>query len=232
MKLPVFGPKNRKVKFRDILLFNQYKSDDKVCMYRITDKETDKSYIGQTFDTKCRLHKHRDSGPFSELLQEKGYTSIHFEILEQDVNVEDADDRERHYVSLFNTLEPNGYNKVTGGKKGGKMSDLLRKDLKERAITQGVADQVSVKNKELFQNEDFKEKHKSSLNDVDVQNRRSTSRKIHYDEKRKQMLPQFKMYYDEYKGYGSMKTIMNLMKINMSMYYKLLEEVRRIYIVS
>ena len=185
----------------------------------ITDVENGMKYVGQTFDTRHRLLDHRRSGPFSTLLKEKGFASIEFEILEQDVDVDDADDRERHYVTQFNTLEPNGYNKITGGKKGGNLS-----------VSCSAA--VGVRNKELFENEDHKYKHKTSLNAPDVQKRRSTNRKLHYDEKIKQLLPQFKMYIDEYKRHGSMKTIINLMNISQTVYYRLLEEARRVYIVS
>lgn len=227
MTLIIYGPKNRKVKFRDLLMFNHYKSDDKVCIYRIVDIETGMKYVGQTFNTFNRLRIHRTTGPFSTLLKEKGFASIEFDILEKDVEVDDADDRERHYVTQFNTLEPNGYNKITGGKRDGVYSVLTREEMKERAVTLEIGTKVSVINKNWFEQEDNKDKHKSSLNATDVQKRRTTNRKIHYDEKRKQLLPQFKMYSDEYKGHGSMRTIMSLMNINVSMYYKLLEEVRR-----
>jgi len=157
-------------------------------MYRITNIETGRSYIGQTNDTIVRLRTHRHTGPFSLVIQNKGYTSINFEILDENIDVEDADDQERHYVNKFNTLEPNGYNKITGGKKDGKFTkvskDRRRSIYYERIIS---------------------------------------SRKLHYDEKRKQMLPQFKMYRDEYKGHGSKKTIMNLMNISRSLYDKLLK---------
>lgn len=187
MTLPVFGPKNRKFKYRDLLMFTHYKSDDKVCMYRITDKYTGMSYIGQTTDTIARLRTHRHTGPFSILIQNKGYTSIRFEILEDDIDVENADDRERHYVNKFNTLEPEGYNKITGGKKDGKVTEV---------------------SKARYQ---------------DGYKRRDTSRKLNYDERINKLLPQFKLYTDEYKGYGSRMTIMNLMNIPESMYYKLLK---------
>jgi len=208
-------------------MFNHYRSNDKLCIYRITDIETGMKYVGQTFNTCNRLRIHRTTGPFSTLLKEKGFASIEFDILEQDVEEDDADDRERHYVTKLNTLEPNGYNKITGGKKDGMFSVLTREEMKERAVTLEISAKVSVITKDWFEQEGNKDKHKSSLNATDVQKRRSTSRQLHYDEKRNQLLPQFKKYRDEYKEHGSMKTIMNLMNISQNTYYKLLNEVQK-----
>ena len=128
----IFGPKNRKVKFRSLLMFQHYRSDDKLCIYFLTNKLTNKSYVGQCPDTIHRLRVHRDKGPFSSLLTSEGFESDNFvfTVLETDICADTIDDRERHYIAELNTLEPHGYNRTTGGKRNFVYSDERIQEIK------------------------------------------------------------------------------------------------------
>lgn len=79
-----------------------------------------KSYIGQT----CRSLKERaenngcgyvGSSIFFSAIQKYGFDNFKVEILEE-IELSKIDEREKYYITLFNTIQPNGYNIQKGGK--------------------------------------------------------------------------------------------------------------------
>lgn len=79
-----------------------------------------KSYIGQT----CRSLKERAGGRglgytncsiFFSAIQKYGFENFNVEILEE-VLLDDIDNREKYYIELYHTIQPNGYNVLNGGK--------------------------------------------------------------------------------------------------------------------
>lgn len=79
-----------------------------------------KSYIGQTvYDRKTREKNSKGSGyigctAFYQAIQYYGFENFSYDILEE---CEDSllDEKERYYISLYNTRTPNGYNIKEGG---------------------------------------------------------------------------------------------------------------------
>ncbi len=78
-----------------------------------------KSYIGQTKDLKEReyLHKseHSHCTYFRRAIKKYGWDNFQHKILEANLTVEQANEREVFHIMDKGTLSPNGYNLTTGG---------------------------------------------------------------------------------------------------------------------
>lgn len=87
-------------------------------IYKITNKETGKSYIGQSNDITRRFKEHQTVGEKSRILvdiaiKKYGKESFLYEILEE-CNIEELNQKEKYWIQYFNTVE-NGYNCNPGG---------------------------------------------------------------------------------------------------------------------
>lgn len=81
-----------------------------------------KAYIGQTNNLSRRSIRHQSSGSgcsaFYSAIKKYGWSNFKHEVLVDDLTLPEANDWERFYVFIENTLSPNGYNLKTGGDKG------------------------------------------------------------------------------------------------------------------
>ena len=81
-------------------------------IYKITNKENGKSYIGQSIHIERRWEEHcrpSASSLISNAIHKYGKTKFSFEILEE-CQVEDLDLLERYWIVKENTITPFGYN--------------------------------------------------------------------------------------------------------------------------
>jgi len=102
-------------------------------IYKITSPDG-KSYIGQTirtFEKRVLEHKNPNSKcpVISRAISKYGPENMSFEIVEDDIPMEQLDEKEMFYIIMFNSLTPNGYN-LTGGGQDGKFSDEGRELVK------------------------------------------------------------------------------------------------------
>ena len=82
-----------------------------------------KCYIGQT---KQKVNNRWQNGNgyknctlFYRAIQKYGWENIKHEIIEDNIETqEEADEKEIYYIKKFNSLKPNGYNLLKGGKTG------------------------------------------------------------------------------------------------------------------
>lgn len=88
-------------------------------IYKITNLQNNKVYIGQTIHPDkrwwehCqRARTHTDQYPIHLAISKYGPDNFKMEILEW---TEDFDEREKYWIKTLNTLAPNGYNVVEGG---------------------------------------------------------------------------------------------------------------------
>lgn len=94
-------------------------------IYIIKNISNDKAYIGQSSNISKRIHQHKyylnngvHSNPYLQNAWNKyGKENFVFETLEI-CNICDLDDYEKYFISLRNSLYPNGYNLTSGGKEG------------------------------------------------------------------------------------------------------------------
>lgn len=76
------------------------------------------SYIGQTCDMKRRAKYHQLTNgctAFSAAIAKYGWENFEHRLLEEDLTIEEANEKEIFWIAKLNTLSPNGYNLVTGG---------------------------------------------------------------------------------------------------------------------
>lgn len=94
------------------------------CIYKITNDINGKIYVGQTTNLYKRWRKHISCAKSKRLKYKshlyyamKRYGIEHFriEIIEK-CSYEDLEEKERYWIEKLNSLEPNGYNILKGGK--------------------------------------------------------------------------------------------------------------------
>ena len=97
-----------------------------VGIYKFTNKITGESYIGQSSNITRRYNEHKnrydnfnhnnpkEDSYFHSMLRHYGFHNFEFEIVEE-CNVDMLNDREIFYISFYNSLYPNGYNRNRGG---------------------------------------------------------------------------------------------------------------------
>ena len=105
--------------------------------YFINNKILNKKYIGITSrDPKIRFMEHYSSqqtlvGKDMNIFGKRNFELL---ILEENISEKDKDYKERYYISLYDCLYPNGYNKSTGGIKGKDLNEISKKQLSESSI--------------------------------------------------------------------------------------------------
>lgn len=103
------------------------------CIYKHT-LPNQKVYIGQTCDTKRRWRACNYVGNcfFYNAIQKYGWENITHEILEDNLTLEEANEKEKYYIALYqSTNSQYGYNLRAGGEGGGVIENKTEK-FKER----------------------------------------------------------------------------------------------------
>lgn len=90
-------------------------------IYKITHIESGKSYIGQTTKTpkerfKTHCSKYTRCPLIGRALQKYGQEAFILDTLVKCATLEELNIAEIHFIKLFNTLHPNGYNLTEGGR--------------------------------------------------------------------------------------------------------------------
>lgn len=92
-------------------------------IYKIKNKKDDKVYIGQSINPEKRLMEHiygrknRKDTYFDRVIKKHGIENFIFEIIDKSNSQEEIDKLEQKYIEEFNSLIPNGYNILKGGRK-------------------------------------------------------------------------------------------------------------------
>lgn len=89
-------------------------------IYKCENKKNGKIYIGCTKSIGGRIRQHvqaslKDNPVFHKAIQDDGITNFTWEIIDFAEYADDAFDKERYYIDLYNSFVPNGYNATTGG---------------------------------------------------------------------------------------------------------------------
>lgn len=120
------------------------------CIYMHKNKINGKVYIGQSCNINVRWHpsSYQSSSYFFNAIQKYGWENFEHIILEDNLTINEADEKEQYYIKFYKSLNRNyGYNLKTGGNAGYHLS----KETKEK---------MRQSNKKFYQNhqEDFIEK--------------------------------------------------------------------------
>jgi len=93
-------------------------------IYCITNKNNNKSYVGQTENLKGRWYNHRYDGKklrkgrshaFQNALHKYGNDGFTWQVIETHDNLDDTNEAEEFFIDYLDTLVPNGYNIKRGG---------------------------------------------------------------------------------------------------------------------
>ena len=85
-------------------------------IYKYTNKINGKVYIGQTVDLDSRLKSHLKSAKrgnkdaFHCAIRKYGIESFTYEVIDGALSSSELNYKEQHYIHLYNSLAPNGYN--------------------------------------------------------------------------------------------------------------------------
>ena len=88
----------------------------KYSIYCYTNSVNGKKYIGQSKDvsTRCNPSNYKGCVKFYRAIQKYGWEHFTREILEENLTLEEANEKEAYYISYYNSIE-DGYNLKTGG---------------------------------------------------------------------------------------------------------------------
>lgn len=94
--------------------------EDTFKIYCYTNQINGKRYIGQTHLTLERRaggegYRYNEHQAFGAAIRKYGWESFTSEILEDNLTLEQANEREQYWIQKLNTLSPNGYNLASGG---------------------------------------------------------------------------------------------------------------------
>lgn len=108
-------------------------------IYKITRKETGKSYIGKSNNIERRFQEHKTKGensriPLDIAIQKYGSKSFSFEVIEE-CQIEKLNEREQYWIKYYDTKN-NGYNCTDGGDSQSEGSNNGRSKLIEKDIIQ------------------------------------------------------------------------------------------------
>lgn len=110
-------------------------------IYKITNKNNNKSYIGQSIHCGKRLDEHSKGEQFiDEIIQLEGIENFDFNILKE-VDKEELNYWEDYYIIKYNTLFPNGYNRKMNTSK-----DIQKeiKKLLEEKVPEEAEEELSI----------------------------------------------------------------------------------------
>lgn len=86
-------------------------------IYKWTNKNTNKCYIGQTIDPEqrkanhiCEAFKRNSDYYFHRSLRKHGLDAFIYEVLEENIERSLLNERENFYMDQYNSIWPNGYN--------------------------------------------------------------------------------------------------------------------------
>ena len=119
-------------------------------IYKITNKQNGKAYIGQSIHCGKRLDEHcKGNQLIDEVIQVEGIENFTFEILKE-VNKQELSIWEDYYILKYNTIFPNGYNKRWN------CSEVLRQVILEKSLgDNNIECQYSGSNNKEFASQDY-----------------------------------------------------------------------------
>lgn len=126
-------------------------------VYCARNKVTGQRYIGQAKNSLAgkkdghlcaarKLDSTRRPSLLSLAIRKHGAESFEWTVLFDDVDEEDLDQLEIDTIAVYQSQAPNGYNQMTGGKKGSKHSDEVRKIISE--ASKNISEETTKKRKE------------------------------------------------------------------------------------
>lgn len=107
-----------------------------------------KHYIGQTCRPVTRKWEHRqadENSYFHNAINKHGYENFTYEVLERDLTLDEANERESYYIREYNSMNRDkGYNRDTGGSNGSP-SEETREKLRQANLGKKASEETRLK---------------------------------------------------------------------------------------
>lgn len=137
-------------------------------IYMAKNKINNKIYIGQTIKSlNSRFKSHlRGKTYFDNSLRKYGINNFEINIIDSASTIQELNQKEEFWIKKYNSIVPNGYNILYGGKnsKGHHRSESTKYKLRIANLgkkhTKLSKEKMSVALKELWKNENYKQKMK------------------------------------------------------------------------
>lgn len=119
-------------------------------VYKITNRNSGKSYIGQTkHSLNYRWSQHCNSNSkctlISKAIKKNGKNSFSLEILGTYEDVKSLNEAEMYFIKTHDSLTPNGYNLKKGGHNGGNLSEESKEKIRLSRIGKRASDKTKLK---------------------------------------------------------------------------------------
>jgi DNA-directed RNA polymerase specialized sigma subunit len=102
-------------------------------IYKITDTESGKSYIGKTVRTvEERFEEHKKNHYLFKSIYKKDQYRLAIEVVDQASTEEELNLLEKRYIKEFNTIAPKGFNLCEGGNGGDNSKNIDYRNRKSR----------------------------------------------------------------------------------------------------
>jgi group I intron endonuclease len=149
-------------------------------VYRIYDKETGKSYIGQTsmsLHKRIYGHLHKSESAIGEAMRQRGQENFDVSVIDVCETKKDADRAEKFWIKFYDSIN-NGYNIHTGGTPDKKWMEELRSRQKggERKHTKKFL--YKQRMKKLGEEMKKKEKPRKLISKKDIEQWRAEKRQL------------------------------------------------------
>lgn len=87
-------------------------------IYKVTNKINGKVYIGQTvrsLDERMKEHVRHNQTVFDKAIQKYGVENFVVDHIDSATDIEELNQKEIHWIDVYNSMIPNGYNQCIGG---------------------------------------------------------------------------------------------------------------------
>ena len=190
-------------------------------IYCVENTKNGKKYIGQTcaeLTERKAMHKYQSlklnnkHGRFNEAIRKYGWDSFKWSILQKDLNMHEANNREEFWITLFQTTKREyGYNTSPGGHK---CADSTKRKISESEKGKKVSVETRRKQSEAHKGKKYPprtEEYRRKLSEANkgktlsVEHRRKLSESHkgikHSEERKRNMSEAQKSAHDKYTGY-------------------------------
>lgn len=142
-------------------------------IYKITCKTNGKIYIGQTTESlekRWKRHtwtctKKRNAMAITNAIKKHGQENFTIEKIDTAISLDELNEKEIYYISLFNSISPNGYNLSTGGGHY-KMSEETKLKISLKSKGRKASPETIQKLRESHLGYVVKEETKKKLSDI------------------------------------------------------------------
>lgn len=134
-------------------------------IYKITNLQTNKIYIGQTIRSlELRWNEHLRCARAGvdlhlyEAIRHYGQNSFKIEVIDSATSQEELDKKEKYWIEYFNTLDPvKGYNNIEGGNSNPMFNQVILQKHNIKMRSKVVRDAISASMKKVRQERGFSE---------------------------------------------------------------------------